>query len=386
MLHSRIPFTILAALTVLLSACAVATPVSAPTVPSSTAIPPTSVPDTATPDPSTATPLPASPTPLSPETLTPAPTETSALPPVISSTNANFLQQVGEVNITDPNELEWSANGQEVGAAGRGELGLYRAAGLQPVSTDQVQSPSSLLDFSVNSNLMAVTSDQTTILLRDISNDSAVRTIDVSGMFTAANFSPDGSLLAVSLADQIAIRIYDTATGQAQRTLTGFETAAPVYSGRFSADGKHLIWVARGTVQVVNLETGVSSPVFSHEDFVNAEALSPDGSILATATAGTVDNAYAPFIQLWDAQSGQPLGKLLTGQDPSYALSFAPDGKTLASGTSSQVILWNVGSQEQIAVLGAHTAGVSAVAFSPDGRSLASAASDGTLRTWQVER
>ncbi len=385
MLHARTPLATLLALALLLSACTMATPTAAP----ATAIPPaqstmTAAPQTA--DLPTATAQAPSPTPNPPETLTPAATVAENMTPVISSSNASLLQQVEEVDVANPAGLDWSEDGQIVGVMNRDGLVLYDAANMQQVSTALAQNPVVLLDFSANTRLMAFTDDQMTITLRNLSSGSIVQTIDVGGMFMAANFSPDGSKLAVSLADEIAIRIYDTTTGQVQETLTGFETAAPVYSGRFSADGKHIIWIARATVQVVNLETGESSPYFSHEDFVSAEALSPDGSVLATAAAGTVDNEYAPFIQLWDVQTGQSLGRLLTGQDPSNALSFAPDGRTLASGTGSQVILWDASSQEQLAVLSAHTEGVSAVAFSPDGRSLASAASDGTLRIWQVER
>ncbi len=376
-------FAVIAALAMLLSGCAVT-----PAALVATTIPPSPVPETATSQPtldlSTATPLPPTQTALPTETLTPEPTATSALPSVIAASNANALMQVGEVNVADPAELDWSADGQIVGASSRNGVVLYDLTGSKQTTNVPVPDSTTLLDFSIDAGLMGATQDQKTILLNDLSNGSTARTIEVGGPFITASFSPDGRSLAVSLANDIAIQIYDTATGQVIQSLTGFETAAPVYSGTYSADGKHIIWVARGTVQVENLDTSVSSPVFSHEDFVNAVALSPDGSVLATATAGTVNNDYAPFIQLWNTQSGESLGRLLTGQDPSNALSFSPDGKTLASGTGSQVILWDIASQKQINVLGAHTAGVSAVDFSPDGRSLASASSDGTLRIWQV--
>ncbi len=392
MLSAYKPFAILVALALTISACTMpALAGGTATIPPDPAatLPPSDPPASATPLPTldpTATDLPPS-TPLAPtETLTLTPTGTSAVPPVISSSNAPDLKQVGKVNVDHPAELEWTNDDQVIGAMNRDGLVLFDASGLNQVSAALVQNPAILLDFSVNAGLMAVTSDQKTIDLRDLTGGKADQTIDVGSMFMAASFSPDGAKLAVSLADEIAIRIYDTANGQALRTLTGFETAAPVYSGRFSADGTHMIWIARGTVQVVNLDTGVSSPTFSHEDFVNAEALSPDGSILATASAGMIGNDYAPFIQLWDVQSGQPLGRLLTGQDPSNALSFAPNGQILASGTGSQVILWDVAAQKQVDVLGGHTDGVSTIAFSPDGRSLASGASDGTVRIWQVEK
>lgn len=370
---------VLTALAVLLSACGPAAP-QAVTPSAQALLSSPAATHTLLPSPSPQLP---SPTPAPSATVAPQ-AAAAAQPAVISPENAASVRQVAQAAVADAYHLDWSEDGQRVGALSPEGLVLYDVAGLRQISTALVQAPVTLLDFSAETQWMAVTSDQMSIVLRDLISGSVAQTIDVGGMFMAASFSPDGRTLAVPLLDEIAIRLYDTATGQAQRTLTGFETAAPVYNGIFSADGKHVIWVSRGTVQVTDLESGASSPYFNHEDFVNAAALSPDGSILAVATAGAVNGNYAPFVQLWDAHSGQELGRLLAGQEPVAGLDFSPDGQMLASGAGTQVILWNVATRQQAALLSEHTGRVSAVAFSPSGRSLASVAADGALRIWQV--
>ena len=67
------------------------------------------------------------------------------------------------------------------------------------------------------------------------------------------------------------------------------------------------------------------------------------------------------------------------------ALAFAPDGKTVASGSPDTTIrLWDVAGRRALRTLEGHDAGVQGLAFAPDGKTLASASRDGTIRLWDV--
>jgi WD40 repeat protein len=69
-------------------------------------------------------------------------------------------------------------------------------------------------------------------------------------------------------------------------------------------------------------------------------------------------------------------------------MAFAPDGKTLASGSGDKTIkLWDIASGKNTATLKAGDGAdkkIRSVAFRPDGKTLASASLDGSIQLWDV--
>jgi WD40 repeat protein len=126
---------------------------------------------------------------------------------------------------------------------------------------------------------------------------------------------------------------------------------------------------------------------------VNSVAFSPDGKTLATVSQ---DNT----VRLWDAATGQQIGKPFTSRTTGLftSVAFSPDGKSLATGgLASGVQLWNVASHRQTGFLGGLLLGgvfssytVWSVAFSPSGKTLAVGSTFGCevwdLATHQVIR
>jgi hypothetical protein len=113
-----------------------------------------------------------------------------------------------------------------------------------------------------------------------------------------------------------------------------------------------------------------------HSGLVNAVAFSPDGKTLAS---GSSDN----LLKLWDVASRKLLATLDGHGSWVSAVAFSPDGKTLVSGSGDNTLkLWDVASRKPLATLEGHSSAVTTVAFSPDGTTLVSGSGDNTIIQW----
>ncbi|KIK56951.1 hypothetical protein GYMLUDRAFT_1012462, partial [Collybiopsis luxurians FD-317 M1] len=118
-----------------------------------------------------------------------------------------------------------------------------------------------------------------------------------------------------------------------------------------------------------------------HTGYVNAVTFSPDGKTIAS---GSDDFS----IRLWDAETGNAVGKPLCGHTHYVnAVAFSPDGKKIISGSSDySVRIWNAETGQGIGrPLYGHTHYVRSVAFSPDGKKIVSGSFDCSLRIWDAE-
>lgn len=319
----------------------------------------------------------------SPTPLPPTPTLIPQ-PKLIQPDNVNQIQSYQQITLNSPAHLVWAQDGKSLGTVTLSGLWLFKADDLSTLARVEVQSPITILDYSPTANLMATAVDQQNLELRQITTGQAIHVISPQGGFMGASFSPDGRLLITSSASEIAAILWDTAGGQAIKTLGGFETGAPVYGIAFAGSGNWLIWVARATVQVMDIASGALSPAFQHEDFVGAVALSPDGKVLVTTAAGTQHGGFMPFLFVWDAASGEQLGVLPAGDSVPTVLAFSPDGSLLAAQDGKKIMLWDVGARQLAGGLSGHEDVITSLAWSPDGTTLASASVDGLVRLWQV--
>jgi WD40 repeat protein len=105
-------------------------------------------------------------------------------------------------------------------------------------------------------------------------------------------------------------------------------------------------------------------PQLGHSSGVNAVAVSPDGHMIASASASEEK------VKLWDAVSGREIRTISNCFAP---LVFSSDGRSLlATDQQNNIKLWNVSNGQIFKVLGKHTQSIVSLAVSRDGAQIVS--------------
>ncbi len=155
-----------------------------------------------------------------------------------------------------------------------------------------------------------------------------------------------------------------------------------------SADGGRAFFGGADIGQIVDTRTGESVGPPRRHNQLNAAALSPDGTCLATATV------YSPreepsVVQIWDADGGGPV---FTHRPPGHihGLRFSPDGRLLAVGYLGGIAVLDTQRKQVRHTLREARCALD-LAFSPDGHRLAVGYRGGYggygagVRVWNLE-
>lgn len=165
--------------------------------------------------------------------------------------------------------------------------------------------------------------------------------------------SPDGSLVAAAL------------LGEGGRdTEEGFPAVR--------------VWEAKSGEEMFKTWAGTSA---------DAVAFSPSGKQLAIGGMLPDGADHNGVLEIWDLDpnGSRLLSRVRADKHGLFCLAFSPDGKTIATGgTEPAVKLWNATTGELIGKLEGHSDQVHALAFSADGRSLASAGRDKLVLIWPM--
>jgi WD40 repeat protein len=215
-----------------------------------------------------------------------------------------------------------------------------------------------------------------------VTTKKILNTLDTPHEVHALAYTPDGKFLVGALGTQV--RLWDTATGQVHADWEG--PTDPITSLAVSPDGSLLATASSSGLAVWLWRLADGEPVLIIPDAldgctVEALAFHPDGKGLAVggidwlATGGS-DGA----ISLWNIPGKFELAACFDG---ATALAMHPSGDRLALATLENSIgIWGFASQQLVDEILGHDGVVTALAFRPDGTMLASGSEDRTLRLW----
>jgi TRAP-type C4-dicarboxylate transport system substrate-binding protein len=119
--------------------------------------------------------------------------------------------------------------------------------------------------------------------------------------------------------------------------------------------------------------------IFEHPNIPGAITFSPDGKTIAT---GCEDNVT----RIWDIATGEIMREFTRHESFIQGVAFSPDGKYLLTGSDDKTArLWDLSTGETIRVFTDHRGAVQTVTFSPDGSLIATASNDTVARVWDLQ-
>lgn len=255
------------------------------------------------------------------------------------------------------------------------------------------------VDFSPAGNFLATGSYDTKIRLWNLPAGLMVKEFTGhTGTVWSVNFSPDGKSLA-SCGEDSTIKLWNVETGALIRTFSGH--ARNVWDVKFSRDGNNL---ASGsfdkTIKIWNIRNGkLLKTLNDHTEAIVALAYSKDGQKLAS----TSDDKT---IKLWNTNNWSLIYSLRTPEH-NQAADFSPHDKLLLTGGRDKpalgeflqnifgdanynkgvsMRLWDVATGRLLQTFSKHGNDVNDVSFSPDGKWIASGSSDKSIGLWELSK
>jgi WD40 repeat protein len=234
------------------------------------------------------------------------------------------------------------------------------------------------LAFSPDGRRLATNSFDNTASAIDLAGGGVSPVAMGAGGGWALAFAPGGGSFYVGAGGgdghSDTVQLEDAATGKVLWSTPGFRISLTADGSRLAVNrGQPLPWVpASGGVEI--WDTASRRVLRTIDGDFRASALSPDGSVIALASA---DDS----VRLRDTGDGRETARLATGS-PQAMVAFSPDGALLASCGLGEAYLWRTSDHALVAELPHPWLRVWAVAFSPDGTKLATSCSDRAVRIW----
>ncbi|MDF1811984.1 MAG: hypothetical protein P1V20_07210 [Verrucomicrobiales bacterium] len=191
---------------------------------------------------------------------------------------------------------------------------------------------------------------------------------------TAAEYSPDGTLLAIGRYGRVKV-------GKKIVKVDGKVNAV-----HFAPSGDRLIIASgvtglKGIATVHDVATGNELLRLGegyHRDILYDAEFSPDGSLIATT-------GYDRTIQIWNAESGDFVRKIEGHNGAIFDIAFSPDGTLIASASADETgKVWRVSDGERLDTLNQPEGEQFRIAFTPDGKNIVAAGGDKKIRLWRL--
>jgi WD40 repeat protein/tRNA A-37 threonylcarbamoyl transferase component Bud32 len=247
--------------------------------------------------------------------------------------------------------------------------------------------PITAVAFSTDGGKFLTCSSGWTAQLWDTATGTRVgKLLRHNGSIQVGAFSPDGNTVVTGGYDKTA-QLWDARTGEPKGQSLPHEY--PVRFASFSPDSRTVLTGSKpdnqdeqeGIAKLWEVTTGKLIWAQKHGDRLVTAVFSPDGKVVLTA------GGY--LHQLWDATTGEAIGKPVRPNSQIRVAAFSPDGKWQGSRIwtghyNNTVRRWNAASGEEVRDTLHHRGPVDTIAFSRDGKIAATGSEDQTARFWNA--
>ncbi len=275
--------------------------------------------------------------------------------------------------------------------------------------------------FTPDGRKLVATGHDQLVRIVDVESGKLLRALDHQDVVTSGAVAPDGKTLATG---GKVVRLWDIETGEQLHALSGH--TASTRGLAFSPDGKILVSGSEDRIiKIWEVTTGSEVKSLPPQDKpIYGVAISPDGKIFASASGDYRTPEEIGRVKLWSLPAGEELETLPDYSTWYYVVTFTEDGKTLlftdaegrvrlwdvenhgllvemkcekrafglalippgnlvaVAGRPGTISIWDLATQQRLAVYEGHEILTHCVASSPDGTAIASAGVDDTIKIW----
>ena len=238
--------------------------------------------------------------------------------------------------------------------------------------------------FSHDGRILATTSQDRTVRLWNVADGRSLSRLEGhSDWVFGLAFAADDSQLASASKDG-SLRIWDVVAGRETACLRHpFRVNAVAFVGpdqiaSGSGDGILRIWQISGEREVGRRR--------GHDGSIFSIAATADGRWIASGSADTTARIWRPDLQSDPAIAcGGRVSCVAAASDGSL-IATAGSGQpgSIHSGDGHLVQVWDAQTLEPVAALAGSTAGFNDICFLPDGERIAAAAEDGSVFIWKL--
>jgi WD40 repeat protein len=250
---------------------------------------------------------------------------------------------------------------------------------LAPVPWGTVPAPGETRPLRCETGSQRVQANGTQVTISGTASESA-RVLQLPEEITRLAISPENGVVAAVSGNQVHLI---SLQGSKHRIL---EHEAPVAHAEFSADGSMLVvamadkTLERRSARLWNVRTGKpAAPPLVHDDGVLHAAFSPDGTRVVTSSE---DFSAA----IWNARTGEPLGPRLRHGDKVRSAQFATvhDWVVTASDDASAMV-WDASTGEPLTMPLMHERRVMAAVFTDNDSALITTDEIGHQWRWNLQ-